>query len=53
MLKSIPVDVWVATAIAIVDVIAAFCGLGPTLFVALFVAACGYVVVKAFGIEIY
>lgn len=51
MLKSIPVDVWVATAIAIVDIIAWGYGLGPTLFVAMYVTVCGYVLVETFGDE--
>jgi hypothetical protein len=51
MLKSIPVDVWVATAIAVVDIIAWGYGLGPTSFVAMYVAVCGYVLVETFGDE--
>jgi hypothetical protein len=35
MLKSIPVDVWVAKAIAIAHTIAWWHDLGPTLFVAM------------------
>ena len=49
MLKSIPVDVWVATAIAIADTIAWRHDLGPTLFVAMYVTVCGYVLVETFG----
>ena len=51
MLKSIPVDVWVATAIALADLIVGLCGLGPTLFVAMYIAVCGYVFVETFGDE--
>jgi hypothetical protein len=51
MLKSIPVDVWVATAIAIADIIAALYGLGPSLFVAMYVAVCGYVLVEVLADE--
>jgi hypothetical protein len=51
MLKTIPVDVWVATTIAIADVMAGLYGLGPALFVAMFVAVCGYVLVETFRNE--
>ena len=51
MLKSIPADVLVATAIAIADIVAGLCGLGPTLFAAMYVAVCGYVLVETFGDE--
>ena len=51
MLKSIPVDVWVATTIAIADVIAWLCGFGPTLFVAIYVAVCACVFVATLGDE--
>lgn len=52
MLKSMSVDVWVAPAIAIVDIIAWGYGLGPTSFVATYVAVCGYVLVETFGDEL-
>ncbi len=51
MLKSIPWDVWVAVAIVIVDVLAAIFKVAPALFIATYVALCGYIIVETFRDE--
>jgi hypothetical protein len=52
MLKSIPWDVWIAIAIVVVDILAAVFEMAPALFIATYVALCGYIVVKTFGDEL-
>ncbi len=52
MLKSIPWDVWIAIAIVIVDVLAAIFEVAPALFVATYVALCGYIIIETFGDEL-
>jgi hypothetical protein len=51
MLKTIPWDVWIAVVIAIIDVFAAIFQLAPTLFIAVYVALCGHIIVETFREE--
>ncbi len=51
MLRSIPWDVWVATAIAAVVTLAAFFDLSPAIFIFIFLGLCAYIAVETFGSE--
>jgi hypothetical protein len=51
MLKSIPVDVWIAMMIA-VGLVAARCEVSPTFLLAIYAALCGYVILETFSDEL-
>jgi hypothetical protein len=51
MLKSIPRDVWIATAIAVAVALAAFFDPGPAIFIFIYLGLCAYIAVQTFGSE--
>ena len=49
MLRLIPRDVWVAAALAVAVCLAEFFDPAPTVFIAIYLGLCAYIVVETFS----
>jgi hypothetical protein len=51
VLKSVPWDIWIALALAVVVALVAVFDWGPAIFIAISLALCTYIAIQTFGSE--